>query len=300
MDHQLPPRDAAAATDKSGWLNLMDQIGEEDGYFQPLGECHWSFFTDDGPTLLVTFETVESCRARAGQMPWGHRIAQAKGWSHLCLIADGPTWYRDPAVYAFFDRLVDEAFFEDFDHVTLYGAGMGAYAACAFSVTVPGATVVAVQARATLDPTRTGWDTRDKMHRRLNFTSRYGFAPRMVEGTGTVFLLFDPACAPDAAHAALFTSLNTTFLPCRNGGPNLATMLENSGLTARLLEKAGDGLLSRLLFFRLWRTRRTNEPYLRHILALNSERPTRAAMIRRSATQRLGLNQFREQSDDTL
>lgn len=298
MDQEPSPRDAAAATDMSGWLMLMDQIGEEDGYFQPLGESHWSFFADDGPILLVTFETVESCRARAGQMPWGHHLARAMGWSHLCVIADGPTWYRDPAVYAFFDRLVDEAFFEDFDRVILYGAGMGAYAACAFSITAPGATVVAVQTRATLDPVRTGWDMRDKAQRRLDFTTRYGFAPRMVEGTGRVFLVFDPDWAPDAGHAALFTSLNTSFLPCRHGGPDLARMLERMGLTARLLEKAGDDQLSRQTFLRLWRGRRSHEPYLRRLLQLNSGKPMRETMIRRSVTRRLGL-QLRG-SDDTL
>lgn len=293
MDQEHPPRDAAAATDTPGWLMLMDQIGEECGYFQPLGERHWSFFADDGPTLLVTFETVASSRARPGQMPWGHALAQAKGWSHLCIIADGATWFRDPAVYAFFDRLVDEAFFEDFDRVILYGAGMGAYAACVFSVTAPGATVVAVQARATLDPARAGWDLRDMAARRLNFTTRYGFAPHMVEGTGAAFLLLDPTFAPDAAHAAMFGTPNVTVLPCRHGGAELGTMLEAMGLTARLLEKAGDGALSLQTFLPLWRGRRTHEPYLRRILHLNAAHPVREAMIRRSVARRLGLAQFR-------
>ena len=115
-------------------------------------------------------------------MPLGAEHRAAGGWSHLCLIAEGDTWFRDPAVYAYFDRLVDDAFFEDFDHVLFYGAGMAGYAACAYSVAAPGAQVLALNPRATLDPAAGRWDDRDRAARRLDFTSRYGYAPDMLEG----------------------------------------------------------------------------------------------------------------------
>lgn len=279
MDHELPPRDASAATDKATWLGMMEVIGETEGYFQPLGAHHWAIFADDSTTLLVTFDTLQQCRERPGQMPLGRQLAETRGWSHLCLIADGPTWFRDPAVHSFFDRLVEDAFFEDFDRVVFHGSGMGGYAACAFSVTAPEATVVAVQARATLAPARAGWDARDRAQRRLDFTSRYGFAPDMVEGAGGVFLLFDPLNAPDAAHAAMFDRPNVTHLHCRNAGADLGRMLDEMGIVARLLENAGEGRMCAAIFTRLWRRRRFHAPYLRRLLDMNRERPRRAKMI---------------------
>ena len=60
-------------------------------------------------------------------------------WSHMALISDSDTWFRDPAVYGWFDRLVDEGFFDEFDRVLFYGAGPCGYAAAAFSVSAPGA-----------------------------------------------------------------------------------------------------------------------------------------------------------------
>ena len=134
------PAAAAPPASRAEWLARIDAVGEEAGYFQTVGARHWAFFADESPTLLVTFETVDAIRATPDQLPQGHAIAAAHGWSHLCLIADGETWYRDEAVYRYFDRLVDDAFFEDFDHVAFYGAGMAGYAACAYSVAAPGAT----------------------------------------------------------------------------------------------------------------------------------------------------------------
>ena len=150
------PVDASAATDRDTWLALINLIGEEEGYFQTVGRNHWAMFVDDSPTPIVTFETMDQARARQGQMPLAHHIAAAKGWSHLCLISDGQTWFRDPAVYAYFDRLVDDAFFDGFDRVLFYGAGPSAYAACAFCVAAPGAQVLVLNPIATLDPARTG------------------------------------------------------------------------------------------------------------------------------------------------
>ena len=205
--------DAAAATDQVTWLALMDEIGEEAGYFQTVGAQHWAFFVDQSPTLIVSFETVQQARARAGQMPQAHALAARHGWSHLCLIAEGDSWYRDPAVYAFFDRLIDDAFFEDFDSVLFMGAGMGAYAAAAFSVCAPGCTVLAISPRATLDPAQAGWDTRHRAARKLDFTSRFGYAPDMVEGAGKVFLIHDPMNRVEAMHVALFRAPYVTPLP---------------------------------------------------------------------------------------
>ncbi|WP_114966835.1 phosphoadenosine phosphosulfate reductase [Alkalilacustris brevis] len=261
--------DATGATDFDEWLARIDEIGEELGYFQRLGKDHAAFFSDDSQTtLLVTFETAEAIRTgQPGQMPQGLGLARGKGWSHLCLVAFHDSWYRDPAVWGYFDRLVDDAFFEDFDRVVFYGEGMCGYAAAAFSVAAPGATVVTLHPRATLDPRIAEWDNRFARHRRLDFTSRYGFAPDMIDGAAQVFVLYDPERGLDAMHAALFARPHVTRLRCRHLGGRLEQDLLRMNILPELLIAAGEGRLDAALFHRLFRARRDYLPYLLRLLS---------------------------------
>lgn len=296
MENRTIAADASAATDRASWLALVAEVGEEAGYFQPLGLRHWAFFSDESPTLLVTFETLDQVRASPGQLPAGHAIARANGWSHLCLIADGDTWYRDPAVYRYFDRQVDDAFFEDFDRVVFYGAGMGAYAACAFSVTAPGATVIAVQPVATLAPARAAWDRRFARHRRLCFTDRYGYAPDMTEGAGDVFVIHDPEEIPDAMHVALFARPHVHALRCRHLGARIEAALTQMNLLTPLLEAACRGQMSPGFFHRLYRERRRYSPWLRAVMAQldAAGRPFLAALVARNVSSRMKAHRFRK------
>lgn len=287
---------ASGAIDKQSWLLAIDEIGEEAGYFQKLGAKHFAYFVDESPTLLVTFETIESIRAQANQLPYGDSIARKHGWSHLCIIADGDTWYRDPAVYRFFDRQVDDAFFEDFDNVVFYGAGMGGYAACAYCVTAPGASVVAISPRATLDPARVGWDKRSSSHRRLDFKSRYGYAPDMTEGAGQVYLAFDPDNAADAMHATLFARPWVTPLYTRHLKDQVETALGQMDVLPKMIEAAATGKLSAKCFAKLWRARRKYTPYLKALLAIakNTKHPNREFKICNNVTRRLNAPVFRK------
>ncbi len=296
------PADASAATDRASWLGLMDQIGEEAGHFEPLGAHHWAFFSDQEPTLIVTFERLEDIRARPDQMPLGLQIAQAKGWSHLCLIAEGETWYRDARVYGYFDRLVDDAFFEDFDQVVFLGAGAQGYAAAAFSVAAPGATVIAISPRATMSPAVAGWDRRAKKARRLDFTTRYGYAPDMIEGAGKVFIIHDPEVADDAMHAALFRGRHVTHLRTPRLDGRVDWALSHMGLIQPMVEAAVSGTLSANAFAGLWRARRNFGPYLRQLLsrAETAGRRRHELMICRSVSKRLQAPRFRKRLADLL
>lgn len=285
---------------RAEWIEKIDRLCDEEGYFEPLGPHHHAFFHDDGPTLLVSFESLERILARRGQMPFGHDIALANGWSHLTLICEGETWFRDPAVWGYFDRLVDDAFFEDFDRVLFYGAGACGYAACAYSVCAPGATVLAISPRATLDPALAGWDRRHSAARRLDFTSRYGFAPDMTEGAEQVFLIYDPLTPENAMHAALFRKPWVTPLPARHCGDSIETAIEMTGLLPDLIRLIFEDRLTPLTFAQLWRIRRRFIPYLKGLLhkADLAERPRLALMICRSVTDRLGAPRFRRRRRD--
>ena len=297
--------DASTADPRSlsdaDWFARIEEIGEEAGYFQWLGSSHAAFFLDESPTLIVTFETVASIRtSQPGQLPLGYHVAKGRGWSHLCLIAREDTWYRDKAVYAFFDRLVDDAFFEDFDQVVFWGAGMAGYAAGAFSVTAPGATVILGAPQATLDPGIAGWDPRYLEMRRTSFTDRYGYAPDMTEGAGPVYVIFDPEQNLDAMHAALFARAHVTLLPCRNLGRDVGTTLDHMRILPSLLAAAATGAFDARLFRIFYRARRNYRPYLRNLLArLDQDGRVRlAALLCRNVTARLDAPKFKSRLEE--
>lgn len=283
-------------------LARLDRIGEEDGYFQSLGARHWAFFVDAAPTLLVTFEQIDDIRARSGQMPLGHDIAKQNGWSHLCLIADGDTFYRDARVYGYFDRLVDDAFFEDFDRVVFFGSGVQGYAAAAFSVAAPGSTVVALSPRATLAPSIAAWDRRSMAARRLDFTSRYGYAPDMTDGVRQLVVIHDPDIVEDAMHATLFQGPYVTQLRTPRLGARLDTAFVQMGIVGPVLQAAMDGSLTPQRFAALWRVRRNFGPYLR-VLLTQAQVKGRTQMEKRicqNVTHRLNAPRFRKRLADIL
>lgn len=290
---EAEPKAARVAAKVTKWTDAMERIGDDDGYLETVGPKHLAFFAEDKTTLLVTFETAASIQAAAtedeGAVPLGYRIAKEREWSNLCLISDGETWYRDPAVFGFFDRLVDDAFFEDFDRVLFFGVGMGAYAAAAFSVAAPGARVLAISPRATLDPAVAGWDHRDKAARKLNFTDRYGFGPDMTEGADKVWVVYDPSCAMDAMHAALYRRPHISSLRAHHGGDGIAATLNDTQELVGLIDQAMAGTLTPASFARAWRSRRENLPYLRSLLQTVAERgqTQREIGILRSITQRM-------------
>jgi len=280
----------------SDWLARIEEMGEIEGYFLPLGGAHSALFADRGPVLLVSFETVASIRARGGaQLPLGFTVSEPAGHSSLTLICETEDWFRDPAVYAYFDRLVDEAFFEDFDRVVFYGAGSCGYAAAAFSVAAPGATVLALAPQATLDPRLTGWDERFAHKRRLTFTDRYGFAPDMLDGAAQAFVLFDPRERFDAMHAALMARPQVQLLPCRGFGAGIEDALAEMDVLEPILTLACAGRLEPKGFWRLMRARRNSPRYLRSLAGKldAANRHWLEALVCTNAEARLGIPRFR-------
>ena len=248
------------------WHAGLDRIGEEHGYYERLGSDHAALFIDAGPRLLITFETREAIRRRPRALPRGLEAWARNGWSVLSLIADGDGWFRTPRVWGYVDRLVDEGFFEDFERVLFYGHHAGGYAAAAYSVAAPGARVLALRPVATLDPEIAGWDRRHLSARRLDFTSRYGYAPDMLDAASRAVVLHDPRHAADSIHAALFRRPNVTTLRAAHAGTRLEQILDQTGAMPALLELVMEDRLDRAAFARLWRARHDNALYLRGLL----------------------------------
>ncbi|MEX1235046.1 phosphoadenosine phosphosulfate reductase [Roseovarius sp. D0-M9] len=247
---------------REAWLDKVAEIASEDGYVERLGARHAAIFIEDKKTLLVTFETHQGIADLSRDLqPLGWDMVKALGWSHLCLVSDGDTWFRDKAVYGYFDRLVDDGFFEDFDQVIFYGAGPCGYAAAAFSVAAPGAQVVALSPQATLDPRMAEWDDRYRGMRRTSFTDRYGYAPDMLDAAAEAFVIYDPEDHLDAMHAALFARKNVTLFRMRFMGPELEKALMRLQILFRILAQVSAGKLDRTALARLFRARRHDGGY---------------------------------------
>lgn len=251
---------------KDNWATQMEALTDEQGYFQPIGDKHFALFIDESPSLLVCFETLENVLGRGDQMPLGYDLAKSQGWSMLTIVADGETWFRDPAVYSFFDRQVDDAFFEDFDNVLFFGEGMGGYAACAFAVNAPGTQVLALNPRATLDPDVVGWDQRNRSKRRLDFHSRFGYAPDMLDGARQAIVIHDTQIPAEAMHSTLFRAPHVLRLSADYIGEDLASAFSQMNILSPMIEAAMACKLDAVFFAKIFRKRRDFAPYLTALL----------------------------------
>lgn len=290
--------DASTAKDRGDWMRIFAAIGEESGYFRRVGPAHHALFLDNSPTLVVTFDSVDGARGRAKQLPTGVELADECDWSHLCLLTEAGPWYRDPGVYAFFDHLVDDGFFENYDRVLFYGAATAGYAAAAFSVTAPGARVLLLNPVATVNPALAGWDPRYRSARRLDFNARYGFAPAMIEGAQSVTVVHDPVSALDAMHAALFNAPHAQSLRARFAGPEIEATFTRTGILNHMICAAMEGHLTDTRFGSLWRNRRDDVPYLRQLQIAATSHPAREAALCRNVANRLKHNKFKKRLAD--
>ena len=280
------------------WLERIEDVAEELGFFEPLGPDHSALFVDRSRQLFVTFETIETARGRSNNdVPLGWEIAHDRGWSQLCVLSHGETWFRHRAVYMFFDRLIDDGFFDEYDQVVFYGSGSCGYAAAAYSVVSPGATVISMQPQATLDPRVTEWDPRFEAMRRISFTDRYGYAPDMLDAAAQAFVLYDPKVIEDAMHAALFTRSNVTKLRWRHLDGEIEPFLRRMQILEPLVIAAMENRLTTMDFHRLFRERRHYLPYLRQLLTAveEEERPLLTGIMCRSVLARMNTPRFRRQ-----
>lgn len=279
------------------WCDRVRDLAYEDGFAERLGPSHMAAFIEKKPVLLVTFESHDAIRARSGHAhPVGWQLMQALGWSQLCLVSDGDTWFRDRHVIGFFDRLIDDGFFEDFEQVIFYGAGAGGYAAAAYSVSAPGAKVLVLQPQATLDPRVADWDDRFRHMRRTDFTSRFGYAPDMLDAAERAFVVYDQENDLDAMHAALFTRPNVTKIRVRFLDMDMEGALLRMQVLYRMLAQLSAGKLNAVNTARLMRNRRDDPAYqftlLRHLEARGRHRLV--AMLCHEVLKRRSARPFRK------
>ena len=297
-DRQLSLEINLSDLDANEWLAEIDDLCEEHGFFEQLGRSHCAGFLEAGNNLLVTFENAERVRAHHPDAePRGFDYVRHEGWSHLAIYSFSESWFRDKAIYEFFDRLIDDGFFEDFQNVVFYGGdGGAAYAAAAYSVAATQATVIALRPQATLDARWTSWDDRYNSARKQSFTDRYGYAPEMIDGAGKVFIVYDPHEPLDACHAALFRKPDVTHVPCPLFGTNLDLALDRLGIQDVIIKLAMDGRLDGQRFRQLLRARRYDLTYVRNLVdhLIKADRRASAAAICRYMVVRGQTSYFKQ------
>ena len=148
---------------------------------------------------------------------------------------------------------------------------------------------------ATLDPRVTEWDDRFTDMRREDFTSRYGFAPDMIDAAEKVWVLYDPYERLDAMHSALFERSNVDRYRMPFFGGALQTDLRLMDILPKLLLEVADGTLDAARFAAHMRARRDHPPYLRKLLARTdaSQRDKLSLMLCRHVTARMNAPRFR-------
>jgi pimeloyl-ACP methyl ester carboxylesterase len=260
-------QDQSPIETKSSWRANLAAIGSEEGFFSELGHQHSALFVEGGKTLIVTFENLDHVYENADdRMPWGYGFVASRGWSMLGLMAHDWTWYRDEAVFDFFDSLRDSGFFKRYDRVVFYGASMGAYAAATFSAAAPGARAVLISPQSTLCRETASWETRYVKAWKRDFNSRYGYAPDYLSLANKAYLFYDPHAPLDAMHAALFRGENTEKFKCHFMGHRIASLWAQMGVLKPGIEGAIDGTLTRPEFYRLMRARWESPRFHREVL----------------------------------
>jgi hypothetical protein len=268
------------------------------GSVRRLGTSHEAIFRPGiGRDLIVTFETDARLEdADAGVVPTARHLAEATDASWLCIVSEGATWFRDPAIFDHFDGLTDDGLFDEADAVLFMGAGSGGYAAAAYSVAAPGAAVIALRPQATLSARTAGWDTRYFAARGRDFEGRYGYAPDMLEAAGQAAVLYDPELEEDAMHAALFRRDGVMRLRCTGLAYEIDEHLGTMGVLEPLARAALEGELTAPQFWRLFRARRQHFGYLHALMRRlrDDGRLTMAMRVCRHGVEATGRPFFRK------
>jgi pimeloyl-ACP methyl ester carboxylesterase len=253
------------------WLAQIDDAASDDVFVEYLGPKHATVLWEQSRSLIVTFEHHSELCAHASGVPVGWQLAHEKGWSHLCVISEDQDWFRDPHVIHHFDRLIDDGFLDQFDEVIFYGCSAGGYAAAAYSVSYPLATVIAINPQATLNPGIASWDKRFKHARHQDFTTRFGYAPKMCESAKDVYVFYDQDSPENAMHATLFQGNNVTQLRHIVKSVNPAEFVQATRFVSTITALTSDNPGTE--FYQLQRGRREMMPHLRVILWLTQARP---------------------------
>ena len=239
------------------WYRESLPAGPSRGFCHSRGE-HRAVFVDRGPgQLVVSFDNLaEAGGQRYDREAWAAKFCADRDWSHLGILAQPPSWFRDMELISFLEGLRDSGFFKRFARVAFCGTSMGGFGALTFSSLAPGSTVVAFSPQTTLARDKAGWDRRFRKGMRQDWSLPYSDAAEHASCAGRIYLVYDPFLALDRRQAGRLNPANVVELKGFGLGHKSALLLRRMDRLKQVMEQGITGQLTPEGFYRLIRNRK--------------------------------------------
>ncbi|MEM6593707.1 MAG: hypothetical protein AAF672_02885 [Pseudomonadota bacterium] len=253
------------------WYREIYPAGVSDGWFHKFGDYSCSFVARSRRQLVVSFDNLSQAGNDAyAREPWAQKFCADRGFSHLGVYAQTPTWFRDAALIERLEQLRDDGFFAGFERVAFVGTSMGGFGALAFSSLAPGATVVAFSPQTTLDPLKVPWERRFANGKAADWSLPFSDAALETASAKRVYLVYDPFHEGDRGHVARLSGANLVHLKGFGIGHKSALVLNRMEALKRVMDEGISGKLDPRAFYSMIRARKdiyiyrqTMEGYLR-------------------------------------
>ncbi len=239
------------------WYCEIYPAGERNGWFRKFGDYSCSFVERDTSQLVVSFDNLSQAGNEAyAREPWAQKFCADRGYSHLGVYAQTPTWFRNADLIDYLEQLRNDGFFKGFEQVAFVGTSMGGFGALTFSSLAPGATVVAFSPQTTLDEAEVPWETRFAKGRAADWSLPYSDAATQTGGASKVYLVYDHFHSADRQHVDRLVGRNLVHLKGFGIGHKSALVLNRMDALKKVMEDGIAGTLDPADFYKSIRARK--------------------------------------------
>jgi hypothetical protein len=239
------------------WYREIFPAGPRDGFYEKLGDHALIHIARAPDCLVVTFDNLSDAGYPGYDIrPWAEKFIREQGWSHLGVVAQGPTWYRDAQLIARMEALRDAGFFARFSRVVMAGASMGGFGALAFADLAPGCDVIAFSPQSTLSNDLVPWERRFDKGRAQDWSLPRSDASQTLGQAGRVWVVYDPFLQPDFDQIARLPQDKTVHLKAFGQGHKTALVLRRMDLLKSVMREAVEGRLTPQWFYKATRARK--------------------------------------------
>jgi len=248
---------SAPADQPPSWYREIYPAGPRNGFYHRTGPYSCSF-VDRGPEqLVVTFDNLHNAGdPRLAREPWAQKFVADKGYSHLGVYAQAPTWFRDADFIAYLEQLRDQGFFARFRRVALTGTSMGGFAALAFASLAPCSTVIAYSPQTTLDTALVPWERRFAKGRAADWSLPFSDAATEATAAARLYVVYDPYLKADRRHVDRLEPHNLVRLKGFGLGHKSALTLNRMDRLKQVMDEAIKGTLNEARFYAMIRARK--------------------------------------------
>ena len=239
------------------WYREIFPAGAHDGFYEKLGQ-HALIHVDRGTKVLViTFDNLSDAGYPDYDVKaWAEKFIRDSGHSHLGVVAQGPTWFRDARLIERMEKLAASGFFARFDRVVMAGTSMGGFGALAFADLAPGCDVIAFSPQTTLSEELVPWEKRFGPGRAQDWTLPRSDAAKTVGNVRKLWVILDPFFTPDLKQIQRLPEDKISVLKSFGQGHKTALVLRRMDLLKDTMTKAIDGTLSEKWFYSVTRKRK--------------------------------------------